>query len=70
MPKTATPAASIFLLLVLFFQWGNWPLLLLTFVLWGMIVIRHRENIGRLVKGEESRVSFKKKQEEKNGTSA
>jgi len=61
--------ATVFLLLVLIFEWGNWPLLILTLVLWGMIVIRHRENIGRLIKGEESKVSFKKKKEN-NGTSA
>ena len=56
--------SALFLLLALIFDWGNWPLVALAFLLWALIMVRHWENILRLARGEENKFSLRSK----NGT--
>lgn len=60
---------TLYFLLTLIFSWGNTALVVSVGVLWLLIVLRHADNIKRLLKGEESKV-FEKKQDlkEKNET--
>ena len=42
-------------------HWGNWPVCILADVTAAFVIFRHRSNIARLVKGTESKLSFRKK---------
>ncbi|MHB8172944.1 MAG: glycerol-3-phosphate 1-O-acyltransferase PlsY [Nitrospirota bacterium] len=55
----ALVAFAAFPVLVLILKSSNYPLIMLSFFLAFMIFIKHHENIKRLVRGEESRVSGK-----------
>lgn len=59
--------SALFLLLTLLFDWGNWPLAALAFLLWALIMLRHWENILRLARGEENKISLKKNNVPPNG---
>lgn len=52
--------ATLFLLLVVSFDFSNTPLVVTAILLWAFILLRHWENIQRLIKGEESKVLVKK----------
>lgn len=53
--------SALFLLLALIFDWGNWPLVVLACLLWGLVMARHWENILRLARGEENKLIIRKK---------
>lgn len=57
-------AATVFLLLVLFFDLQNTPLVVVTVCIYMFIILRHTDNIKRLIHKEESKVLKKK---EKSG---
>ena len=42
-------------------HWGNWPVCILADVTAAFVIFRHRSNIARLVKGTESKLTFRKK---------
>ena len=50
-----------FVLLVLIFRWGNWPLCLFAVILLALCVLRHRANIKRLLNGTENKIGNKVK---------
>ena len=52
--------ATAFLALTLLFGSDMWQRLL-ALALWALVVLRHAENISRLLKGQESKISFDKK---------
>ena len=54
-------AAASFAVCVLAFYWGDWPACILAILAAGFVIIRHRGNIVRLVKGTESKLTFHKK---------
>jgi len=43
------------------FHWGNWPVCIIGAVTGAFVIFRHHQNIGRLFKGTESKLSFHKK---------
>ena len=53
--------SALFMLLALIFDWGNWALVALAFLLWALIMLRHWENILRLARGEENKFSLRSK---------
>ncbi len=55
---------TLYFLLTLVFSWGNTVLIVAVGLLWLLIVLRHADNIKRLIKGEESKV-FEKKRDQK-----
>ncbi|MDL2257920.1 glycerol-3-phosphate 1-O-acyltransferase PlsY [Eubacteriales bacterium OttesenSCG-928-K08] len=59
---TSITSMTIYLLLVLIFEWGNVYFLLLITALWALMLVRHVDNIKRLLRGEESRLFERKKQ--------
>lgn len=54
-------ATSAFAVCMLIFYWGSWPALILTVGTAVFVVARHHQNIGRLLKGTESKLTFHKK---------
>ena len=42
-------------------HWGNWPVCVLADATAAFVIFRHRSNIARLVKGTESKLTFRKK---------
>ena len=59
---------TLYFLLTLIFSWGNWVLIVFVGLLWLLIVLRHADNIQRLLKGEESRLFEKKREKKENET--
>ena len=53
--------AVLFALLVIITNWGNWLVFVWVLAIAGLLVWRHHANIGRLLKGNENKLSFKKK---------
>lgn len=43
------------------FHWGNWPVCILAVAIAAFVIYRHRANVVRLVKGTESKLTFRKK---------
>ncbi len=59
-------AATVCLITVIIIYMNtNLPLVILIFVVWALIVVRHKDNIKRLMKGEEKRSSVGKRNKEK-----
>lgn len=56
-------STGITLPLMTWILYQNWVLLLLGFVIGGLIVWKHRENLKRILKGEESKFTFHRKSE-------
>lgn len=52
---------ALFALLVIISNWGNWLAIVWVLVISGLLIWRHHANIGRLLKGTENKLSFKKK---------
>lgn len=52
---------ALFALLVIISNWGNWLVIVWVLVISGLLIWRHHANIGRLLKGTENKLSFKKK---------
>ncbi len=59
---------TLYFLLTLVFDWGNWVLIVSIGLLWLLIVLRHGDNIKRLLKGEESKLFEKKREKKENET--
>lgn len=59
---------TLYFLLTLIFSWGNTVLIVFVGLLWLLIVLRHSDNIKRLLKGEESRLFEKKREKKENET--
>lgn len=55
-------ATSAFGICMLVFYWGSWPALALTVGTAIFVIARHHKNIGRLLHGTESKLTFHKKQ--------
>lgn len=53
--------AALFALLVIITNWGSWLIALWVLAIAGLLIWRHHANIGRLLRGEENKLSFKKK---------
>lgn len=54
-------AAGTFPFFYTLLHWGDWVSCLLAFAAGGFVVARHHANIGRLIKGTESKFSFHRK---------
>lgn len=52
---------SLFAVLVVITQWGNWAACIWAIALAALCIFRHRANIGRLIKGTENKLSFNAK---------
>lgn len=61
---TSITGITLYLLLVAIFDWGNTASVILAAILLVLILIKHRENITRLLKGEESKISFRSSKRE------
>ncbi len=53
--------AALFAVLVIATNWANWLVIVWVIALSGLMIWRHHANIGRLLKGCENKLSFKKK---------
>ena len=53
--------AALFAVMVIATNWANWLVILWVLVIAGLLIWRHHANIGRLLKGCENKLSFKKK---------
>ena len=53
--------AAMFAVLVIASNWGSWLTIGWVLVISGLLIWRHHANIGRLLKGNENKLSFKKK---------
>ena len=53
--------AALFAGMVIATNWANWLVILWVLVIAGLLIWRHHANIGRLLKGNENKLSFKKK---------
>ena len=53
--------AALFAGMVIATNWANWLVILWVLVIAGLLIWRHHANIGRLLKGCENKLSFKKK---------
>lgn len=53
--------AALFALLVIATDWGNWLVIVWVLIISGLLIWRHHANIDRLLKGNENKLSFKKK---------
>ncbi len=53
--------AALFALLVIVSAWGNWSAILWVLALSGLLIWRHKANIGRLLRGEENKLGSRKK---------
>lgn len=54
-------AAVAFAVGYLAFHWSDWPVCTMAVVTAAFVISRHRQNIGRLIRGTESKLSFHKK---------
>ncbi len=52
---------GLFALLVIVTNWGNWLVVVWALLIAALLIGRHHANIGRLIRGEENKISFKKK---------
>lgn len=55
-------AATAFAAGYIALHWGEWCVCLIAVLTAGFVIFRHRQNIARLLKGTESKLSFRKKQ--------
>lgn len=53
--------AALFALMVIIGNWANWLVIGWVILISGLLIARHHANIGRLLKGCENKLSFKKK---------
>ena len=53
--------AALFAVLIIATNWANWLVIAWVTAISGLMIWRHRANIGRLLKGCENKLSFKKK---------
>ncbi|MGN0754670.1 MAG: glycerol-3-phosphate 1-O-acyltransferase PlsY [Aristaeellaceae bacterium] len=53
--------SALFALLVIITHWGTWPVILWALLIAGLLIARHHANIGRLLRGKENKLSFRKK---------
>lgn len=53
--------ATLFAVLVVAANWGNWLICLWVLIIAVLLIARHHANIGRLFQGKENKLSFKKK---------
>ncbi len=53
--------AALFAVLVIIAAWGNWIAILWVIALSGLLIWRHKANIGRLLRGEENKLGSRKK---------
>ncbi len=60
---------TLYMVMTLLFQWQNTELVVLFLLLWALILVRHIENIKRLLSGEESKLFDKKKKKVKDSNS-
>lgn len=51
----------LFALLVIITHWGSWQVILWALLIAGLLIARHHANIGRLLRGKENKLSFRKK---------
>ena len=52
-------AGLVFVILVLIFRWNDTALVIFSVLLYGLMVFRHRDNIRRLIRGEEPKLVIK-----------
>ena len=53
--------AALFALMVIIANWQSWLVICWVLIISGLLIWRHHANIGRLLKGCENKLSFKKK---------
>ena len=53
--------AALFAAMVIATNWGSWLVIVWVLIISGLLIWRHHANIGRLLKGNENKLSFKKK---------
>ena len=53
--------AALFAVMVIATNWQNWLVIVWVLIISGLLIWRHHANIGRLLKGNENKLSFKKK---------
>ena len=53
--------AVLFAVMVIATNWANWLVIGWVLIISGLLIWRHHANIGRLLKGNENKLSFKKK---------
>ena len=53
--------ATAFAVCYVVFYWGNWPVCVVGVATAAFVIFRHHQNIGRLIRGTESKLSFHKK---------
>lgn len=53
--------AALFAVLVIATNWQSWLVIVWVLIISGLLIWRHHANIGRLLKGNENKLSFKKK---------
>ena len=53
--------AALFAAMVIATNWANWLVIGWVLIISGLLIWRHHANIGRLLKGNENKLSFKKK---------
>lgn len=53
--------ATLFAVMVIATNWSNWLVIVWVLIVSGLLIWRHHANIGRLLKGNENKLSFKKK---------
>lgn len=53
--------AALFALMVIATNLGNWLVIIWVLIISGLLIWRHHANIGRLIQGNENKLSFKKK---------
>ena len=53
--------AALFAVMVIVANWANWLVTVWVVLIAGLLIVRHHANIGRLLKGCENKLSFKKK---------
>lgn len=53
--------AALFAVMVIATNWANWLVIIWVLIISGLLIWRHHANIGRLLKGNENKLSFKKK---------
>lgn len=53
--------AALFALMVIIGNWSNWLVIVWVIAIAGLLIWRHHANIGRLLNGNENKLSFKKK---------
>lgn len=53
--------AALFAMLVIASNWGNWLVICWVLAIAGLLIVRHHANIARLLRGQENKLSFRKK---------